>query len=73
MEVIDLKAEYNPGLPMMQIEEQLDEFKDRVTVLVSVVQQLHHRPLGIDLLTPEQMAIFHQSVQRKAPDKASML
>jgi hypothetical protein len=38
MEVIDLMAEYNPGLLMMQIGEQLDEFKDRVTELVNAVQ-----------------------------------
>jgi hypothetical protein len=38
MEVIDLMAENNPGLLMMQIGEQLEEFKDRVTVLVNAVQ-----------------------------------
>jgi hypothetical protein len=38
MEGIYLIAEYNPYLLMMQIGEQLDEFKDRVTVLVNAVQ-----------------------------------
>jgi hypothetical protein len=42
MDVIDLMAEYNPGLLMMQIGEQLEELKDRVTVLVNAAQQLHH-------------------------------
>jgi hypothetical protein len=31
MEVIDLMVEYNPGLLMMQIGEQLYKFRDRVT------------------------------------------
>jgi hypothetical protein len=69
MEVIDLMAEYNPGLLMMQIGEQLDDFKDRVIVLVNAVQQLHHRRLTMDLLTPEQIAILHQSVQQKAQEE----
>jgi hypothetical protein len=69
LEVIDLMAQYNPGLLMMQIGEQLDEFKNRVTVLVNAVQQLHHRRLSMDLLNPEQMAIIHQSVQQKARDE----
>ena len=47
MNVIYLMAEYNPGLLMMQIGEQLDKFKDRVIVLVNAVQQLHHRRLAI--------------------------
>jgi hypothetical protein len=71
MEVTTLMAEYNPGLLMMQIGEQLYEFKGRVTVLVNAVQQLHQRQLAIDLLTPEQMAILQQSVQQKAQEKGS--
>jgi hypothetical protein len=43
MEEINLMEEYNPCLLMMQIGEQLNEFKDRVTVLVNAVQKLHHR------------------------------
>jgi hypothetical protein len=62
-------AEYYPRLLMMQIGGQLDELKDRVTVLVNAVQQLHHRRLAKDLLTPEQMAILHQSVQQKTQDQ----
>jgi hypothetical protein len=49
MEEIDHMAEHNPTLLMMQIGEQLDEFKDRVTVLVNAVQQLHHIKLAIDV------------------------
>jgi flagellar biosynthesis chaperone FliJ len=48
MEVIDLVAEYNQGLLMIQIE-QLDEFKDRVSALTNAVQQLHQRWLAIYL------------------------
>ena len=66
MDVIDLMSEYNPSLLMMQIGEQLDIFKDRVIVLVNAVQQLHHRRLSVDLLTPAQMNILHQAVQEKA-------
>jgi hypothetical protein len=65
MEAIDMMAEYNPGLLIMQIGEQLYKLEDRVTVLVNAVQQLHHRRLGIDLLTPEQMGILHLAVQKK--------
>ena len=59
-------AEYNPGLLIMQIEEQLDQFKDRVLVLTNAVQQLHHRRLAIDLLTPHQMDVLHKSVMDQA-------
>jgi hypothetical protein len=69
MEVIGLMVEYNPSLLMMQNGKQLDELKHRVTVPVDALQQLQHRRLVIDFLTPEQMAIFHQSVQQKAPEK----
>ena len=69
MDVIDLMAEYNPGLLTMQIGKQLDKFEDRVTVLVNAVQQLHHRRLAIDLQTPEQMAILHLAVQEKAQEE----
>jgi hypothetical protein len=69
MEVIDLMAEHNPGLLIMQIGEQLDEFKERVTVLADVVQQLQR--LAIDLLTLEQMAILHQSVLQKDQEEGS--
>ncbi len=73
MDVIDLMAEYNPGLLMMQIGEQLEEFQDIVTVLVNAVQQLHHRRLSIDLLTPDQMSILQEAVQQKAQEEFSML
>jgi hypothetical protein len=69
MAEIDLMAEYSPSLLMMQIGEQLDKFKYRVTVLINTVQQLHRRQLAIDLLFPEQMAILHQSVQQKAQEE----
>ena len=42
MDVIDLMAEYNPGLLQQQISEQLDMFEDRVTVITNTIQQLHH-------------------------------
>jgi hypothetical protein len=41
MEIINLMAEYNPDLLMMQIGEHFDLFKNKVTVLVDAVQQLH--------------------------------
>jgi CO dehydrogenase nickel-insertion accessory protein CooC1 len=49
----------------MQIEEQLNQLEDKVTVLVNAVQQLHHRQGAIDLLTSEQMVILHLAVQEK--------
>jgi hypothetical protein len=39
--------------------------KDRNTVLVNGVQQLHLRRLAIGFLTPEQMAILHLAVKEK--------
>jgi hypothetical protein len=68
MEVIYIVADYNPGLLMMRIGEQLDEFEDRVTVLVNAIQQLYHRRLAIDLLTLEQMTILHQFKKRLKTD-----
>jgi hypothetical protein len=38
IDVIELMAEYNPGLLMIQTGEQFHEFKDRVTVLVNAAQ-----------------------------------
>jgi hypothetical protein len=40
MELINLMTGYNPGLLIMQFGKQLDEFKDRLTVLVNAAQQL---------------------------------
>jgi hypothetical protein len=62
VDVIDLKAEYNSGLLMMQIGEQVDKVKYSVTVLFNIVQKLHLSRLAIYWLNPEQMAILHQSV-----------
>jgi hypothetical protein len=59
IDVIDLMAEYNPGLVQLQISEQLDIFEDRVTIITNAVQQLYHRRLAVDLLSPEQMEIMH--------------
>ena len=56
-------AEYNPGILMMQIDEQLDKFEDRVTLITNAIQQLHHRRLAVDVLSPEQMEIMHNSVE----------
>ena len=61
-------AEYNPAILMMRIEEQLDIFEDRVTLVTNAIQQLHHRRLAVDLLTPEQMEILHTSVQSVAQE-----
>ena len=66
VKVIDLMAEYNPGLVQLKISEQLDIFENRVTVITNTIQQLHHHRLAIDLLTPEQMQIMHKAVQEVA-------
>jgi hypothetical protein len=62
VDVINLMAEYNPGLMQLQISEQLDIFEDRVTNITNAIQQLHHPRLAVDLLTPKQMTIMHQAV-----------
>jgi hypothetical protein len=59
-------AEYNCGLIQLQISEQLDIFEDKVTIITNAIQQLHHRRLAIDLLTPKQMEIMHQAVSNIA-------
>jgi hypothetical protein len=64
VKVIDLMAEYNPGLLQLKISEQLDIFEDRVTVITNTIQQLHHHRLAIDILTPEQMEIMHKAVKK---------
>ena len=69
VKVIDLMAEYNPGLLQLKISEQLDIFEDRVTVITNTIQQLHHHRLSIDLLTPEQMEIMHKAVQKVAMEE----
>jgi hypothetical protein len=61
-DVIDLMAEYNPGLIQLQTSEQLNIFEDMVTIIANAIQQLHHRRLAVDLLTPKQMEIMHQAV-----------
>ena len=66
VDVIDLMAEYNPGLLQQQISEQLDMFEDRVTVITNTIQQLHHRRLAVDLLSPDQMEIMHDAVNKIA-------
>jgi hypothetical protein len=38
VKVIDLMAEYNPGLLQLKISEQLDIFEDRVTVITNTIQ-----------------------------------
>jgi hypothetical protein len=63
--IIGTMEEYNLGLHMMQIGKQRDKFEDRVTVIFNAVQQLHHRRLAIDLLTPEQMGILHLAGSRR--------
>ena len=63
IEIVHYMAEYNPGILMMQIDEQLDKFEDRVTLITNAIQQLHHRRLAVDVLSPEQMEIMHNSVE----------
>ena len=63
---IEILAEYNPALMMMKIEEQLDQFRNRVFVLTNAIQQLQHRRLAIDLLSPVQMDIMHDAVTSAA-------
>jgi hypothetical protein len=41
--VINLMAEYSPGLIQLQISEQINIFEDRVTIITNAIQQLHHR------------------------------
>ena len=69
VKVIDLMAEYNPGLLQLKISEQLDIFENRVTVITNTIQQLHHHRLAIDLLSPEQMNIMHKAVQNIATEE----
>ena len=66
IEVVHLMAEYNPAILMMQIAEQLDIFEDRITATTNAIQQLHHRRLAVDLLSPEQMEIMHNSLEAVA-------
>ena len=41
---------------------ELSQFNNRVIVLNNAVQQLHHRRLAVDLLSPAQMTAMHESV-----------
>ena len=65
-EFMKILAEYNPSLVMMEIDEQLEGYKDRVTKVTNTIQQLNHRLLAVDLLTPEQMNIMHMEVEKVA-------
>ena len=66
METLEYMAKYNPAEIMMQLDEHLDIFRDRVTILINAVQQLHHRRLSIDLLSPDQMSAMHTAVHEEA-------
>ena len=66
VEVLDFMAEYNPGLLVMKIDVELSRFYNRVIVLTNAVQQLHHRRLSVDLLSPKQMIAMHESVMEAA-------
>jgi hypothetical protein len=57
IDVIDLMAEYNPGLIQLQIYKQLDIFQDRVTIIKNAIQQLHHHRLAVDLQKLLKMTI----------------
>jgi hypothetical protein len=69
IDVIDLMAEYNPGLIQLQISDELDIFEDMVTIITNTVQQLHHRRLAVDLLSPEQKEIMHTAVTNIAKNE----
>jgi hypothetical protein len=69
VKLIDLMAEYNPGLLQLKISEQKDIFEDRVTVITNTIQKLHHHRLAIDLLSPDQMEIMHKAVQKVAMEE----
>jgi hypothetical protein len=66
IDVIDLLAEFNPGLIQLQISEQLDNFEDRVTIITIDIQQLHHCRLAVYQRSPEQMEIMHTAVTKIA-------
>jgi hypothetical protein len=67
--MIDLMAEYNPGLLQLQISEQLDIFVGRVTIITNTIQQLYQYRLTIDLLTLDQMEILHSAVSKVAQEE----
>ena len=66
IEIVHLMAEYNPTKLMQEIDEQIAKFEDRVTQITNAIQQLHHRRLAVDLLTPKQMEILHSEVESVA-------
>ena len=68
VDVIEKLANYNPGLVNMLISEELQKFQDRVTKVTNAIQQIHHRRLSVDLLTPDQMEIMHKEVLKAAAD-----
>ena len=66
IEIVHLMAEYNPTKLTQEIDEQIAIFEDRVTLITNAIQQLHHRRLAVDLLTPVQMEILHSNVNSVA-------
>ena len=58
--------EYNPGLIYAQINEQVEEFMERITKLENSVQQLQHRRLAVDLLDKDQLKVLHEAVLKLA-------
>ena len=68
VDLVHAMAKFNPALIMMQIDEQIQIFQDRVTIVRNAIQQLHHRRLAVDLLEPEQMEILHSSVEAVAQE-----
>ena len=66
MNILTMMAEYNPGLLYAQLNEQIEEFLDRITVVENAIQQLQHRRLSTDLLTVDQLQQLHDAVNKVA-------
>jgi hypothetical protein len=62
-------TKYNSGLLQLQISEQLNIFKDRVTIITNAIQQLHHCKLAVDLLSPYKMEIIHTTLTKIEQDE----
>ena len=66
LQLITAMQEYNPGLIYAHLNEHMEGFLDRLTIMERAVQQLQHRRLSTDLLTSEQLQKLHQAVAKVA-------
>ena len=66
LQIITAMQEYNPGLIYAHLNEHMEGFLDRLTIVERAVQQLQHRRLSTDLLTSEQLQKLHQAVSKVA-------